>query len=129
MVHESAAVTPPISPRRSFWRPGRGVRTIGGWIVVGLFALLFAHDVWEAIGNFVGINYQRLALGLELTGWGWIILLGGLLAPVVLFFLALVVTRKMSAWRTLALFSVALFVSAVIALDITLAAPYGVILG
>jgi hypothetical protein len=96
---------------------------------VGLFALLFAHDVWEAIGNFVGINYQRLALGLELTGWGWIILLGGLLAPVVLFFLALVVTRKMSAWRTLALFSVALFVSAVIALDITLAAPYGVILG
>lgn len=104
-------------------------RSVGGWVIVTVFALLFADDVWEALGNFIGINYQRLALGLDLTGWGWAFLLFGIFVPVILFFLALFVTRKMPAWRSLPIFIVAVMISAVIALDITLAVPYTLILG
>jgi hypothetical protein len=105
------------------------MRAVVTWVILGVFGLLFAFDVWEAIGNFIGIYSQGLLLGLVLTGWGWFFLLLGVLAPIALFVVAAILTRKMSVGKTLALFAVALMVSAVIALDITLAAPYGLILG
>ena len=105
------------------------MRTLARWLTVGVFGLFFAFDVWEAVGNFIGIYSQGLLLGLVLTGWGWLFLLLGIFAPIIVFVLAMIFTRKMSAARSLALFAVALTVSAVISLDITLAAPYTLILG
>lgn len=99
------------------------------WLTVGIFGLFFAFDVWEAVGNFVGIYSQGLLLGLVLTGWGWLLLLLGVFAPIIVFVLAMNFTRKMSAAKSFAIFAIALMVSAVIALDITLAAPYTLILG
>ena len=105
------------------------MRVFGKWLVLGVFGLLFAFDVWEAIGNFIGIYSQGLLLGLVLTGWGWFFLLLGIFAPITLFILAMIFTKKVSAFTSLAIFFIALMVSAVIALDITLAAPYTLILG
>jgi hypothetical protein len=105
------------------------MRAVGKWAILGVFGLLFAFDVWEAIGNFIGIYTQGLVLGLVLTGGGWFFLLLGVFAPIVLFVLAAIFTKKMSTGRSLAFFVVALTVSAVIALDITLAVPYTLILG
>ncbi len=128
-MSENTLTATPAPARRSFWRFGQGSRTLGGWIVVVVGALLLADDVWEALGNFIGVNYQRLSLGLALTGWGWFFLTFAVLAPIILFFLAMFITRKMTAWRTLAIYLVTVMISAVIALDITLAAPYSLILG
>lgn len=105
------------------------MRVVGKWAILGIFGLLFAFDVWEAIGNFIGIYSQGLALGLVLTAGGWFFLLLGVFSPIVLFILAAILTKRMSMGRSLALFVVALMVSAVIALDITLAVPYTLILG
>jgi hypothetical protein len=99
------------------------------WSILGLFGLLFAYDVWEAIGNFIGIYTQGLPFGLLLTVGGWVFLLLAVFAPIVLFVLAAILTRKRTVPVSLAMFVIALMVSAVISLDITLAVPLTVLLG
>ncbi len=121
--------TSDVTKRQSFWRPGRGSRTIGSWMVVVVFALLFADDVWEALGNVVGILNQHFSFGIALPGTAWAFLVLNLVAPFILFFGSLFLTRKMTAWKALTVFAVAVMVSAVIAQDITILGRYGNILG
>ena len=105
------------------------MKVVGKWAVLGVFGLLFAYDVWEAVGNFIGIYTQGLPFGLVLTAGGWFFLLLAILAPIILFVLAAILTRKSSAGKFVAVFTIALMVSAVIALNITLAVPLTLILG
>jgi len=98
-------------------------------VIVGVFALLFAYDVWEAVGNFVGIYAQGLPYGLLLTVGGWFFLLLAVFAPVILFVLATVFTRKMSVGKSLVIFTIALMISSVVFVDITLTVPLTLILG
>lgn len=99
------------------------------WLILGLFGLLFAYDVWEAVSNFIGIYAQGLAFGLVLTAWGWVFLLFAVVAPIILFVLAAVFSRKKSGGIAFVMFALALMVSAVITLDITLVVPLTLLLG
>lgn len=96
-------------------------RSVGGWVIVGVFAALFAHDVWEGIGNVSGMLQIGFELGLQPRWFGWLILGADLLAPIVLFALAFVLTRRRSLWHSLLVWLLALLVSAIIGADIVLA--------
>lgn len=105
------------------------MRSVIRGVILVFFGLLFAYDVWEAIGNFIGIYSQGLPFGLVLTVSGWVILLLAVFAPIILFVVATVFTRNKSAGFSLAVFVMGLTVSAVISLDITLAVPLTLLLG
>ncbi|WP_298119654.1 hypothetical protein [uncultured Aurantimicrobium sp.] len=95
-------------------------RSVGAWIIAAVFALLFAYDVWEGIGNFIGVMSQSLSLGIGLSAFGWFAVILGIIAPVVLFFGALWLTRKLSLAPSVVIYVVALTVSAVIGVDLAL---------
>lgn len=95
-------------------------RGIFSWIVVGFFALFFAFDVWEGIGNFLGIQAQSLTLGISISAWGWIAIVVGVVAPIFLFVIALLLSKKMPLAQMAFLFLVALSVSAIISADLVL---------
>lgn len=95
-------------------------RGIVSWIVVGFFALFFAFDVWEGIGNFLGIQAQSLTLGIAISALGWIAIVAGVFAPVILFVLALFLSKKMPLAQTAFLFLLALSISAIISADLVL---------
>ena len=95
-------------------------RSVGAWIIAAVFALLFAYDVWEGIGNFIGVMSQSLSLGIGLSAFGWFAVILGIIAPVALFFAALWLTKKLSLAPSVVIYVVALTVSAVIGVDLAL---------
>ena len=95
-------------------------RSVGAWILAAVFALLFAYDVWEGIGNFVGVISQSLSLGIGLSAFGWFAVIFGIIAPLILFFGALWFSRKMTIVPALVIYIVALSVSAVVGVDLAL---------
>jgi len=95
-------------------------RSIAAWILAAVFALLFAYDVWEGIGNFVGVMSQSLTLGIGLSPFGWFAVILGIIAPVILFFGALWVTRKLSFAPSFVIYIVALSLSAIVGVDLAL---------
>lgn len=95
-------------------------RSIVSWIVVGFFALFFAFDVWEGIGNFLGIQAQSFTLGIAISALGWIAIVVGVIAPIILFVLALLLSKKMRLAHAVFLFLLALAISAVISADLVL---------
>ncbi|CAB4556071.1 unannotated protein [freshwater metagenome] len=96
-------------------------RGFGGWLLVILFGVLLGHDVWEGAGNVIGKYYESLQLGLELTWVGWLILGTNLLAPVVLFIIGLVATRRKSFGDALLIWILAVLVAAIAGADVVLA--------
>lgn len=92
-------------------------------IIAGVFGLFFAWNVWAGIGNFLGIQNQRLQLGLELTVLGWFVIILDVLAPILLFATAVLVARKKSRWMFAGVLLLALLLTAVINLDLTLGVP------
>lgn len=94
--------------------------SIGRWITIGFFALLLAHDVWEGIGNFLGIQLQGLTLGAPLSAFGWVCIVAGVLVPILLFVLAVIITRKMAYWPTVAIFTLAVMLSATLGVNLAL---------
>lgn len=92
-------------------------------IIAGIFGLFFAWNVWAGIGNFLGIQNQRLQLGLNLTALGWFVIILDVFAPVVLFVVAIVVGRKRSRWMFAGILLLALLLVAVINLDLVLGVP------
>lgn len=90
------------------------------WVIISVFALFFAYDVWEGVGNFLGILSQSYSLQIGISAFGWGAIWLGILAPLALFFLALVFSRKRNLATTTLLFVVALGISAVIGVDLTL---------
>ncbi|MGK9146698.1 hypothetical protein KXS11_03600 [Plantibacter flavus] len=58
------------------------------WCIAVLFGLFFAYDVFEAVGNLVGVVSQANALGGNVVPLGWAVLIGGLLLPVIAFGIA-----------------------------------------
>lgn len=98
----------------------RPARKLGTWILIGIFALFFAYDVWEGLGNFLGIQAQSLSLGIGISPFGWAAIVTGIFAPIVLFLGALFVTQKRRVGPTVVIFVVALTISAVIGVDLVL---------
>jgi hypothetical protein len=90
------------------------------WVMVGLFGLFFAYDVWEGVGNFLGVQGMHFSLGLNITAFGWFCIVLGVVAPILLFVGALLLTRKMGLGRTFTVFVMALTVSAIVGADLVL---------
>ena len=58
------------------------------WLAVTiavLFGVLYAYDVWEAVGNLVGLNLQAGSLGIALSGLGLTLLIVALVLPFLVF--------------------------------------------
>lgn len=83
-----------------------------------LFGLLFAYDVWEALGNLVGIVAYANSLQVGIVPWGWVVLVGAVLLPAVLWVAALILGWKRSIGQKLLVQILALSVSAVTYLSI-----------
>ena len=61
------------------------------WLLLTIaiaFGLFYAYDVWEAVGNLVGLNLQAQSFATQLSGFGWAVLIFGVLLPVVVYALA-----------------------------------------
>ncbi|MBG6212170.1 MAG: hypothetical protein LH475_02370 [Cryobacterium sp.] len=96
-------------------------RTPPRWLlltIAGFFALFYAYDVWEAIGNLVGLNGQAQRLGTQLSALGWIVLIGAILIPVVVYVLAYWLGRSRAFGVQALTLLVGLCLVAVLSLDI-----------
>ena len=104
------------------------VKTYGvpSFFVAGVFALLTAYDLWEAIGTAVALPASYEATGLDPATIPWWIVVLYVLVPPVTFVLAIVVGRRQSVFGRALVFVVALAVSA--ALSLGLIALQGAIL-
>jgi hypothetical protein len=88
-----------------------------------VFALLYAYDVWEAIGNLVGLNLQAQSLDTSLSGFGWAVLIAGIVLPVLVYAIAFWLGRRRHAGV------LALLLLAGLALDAALSLDMFVLLG
>lgn len=109
-------------------RPVPGGTSLALWltcrIVTLLVALLlFGYATWSGIGNFLGVQNQRLQLGLDLTPLGWASTLTLVLLPVLLFVVCIIVTRRMRVTHTVFTFALGYVIVSVVSLDIVLALP------
>lgn len=97
-----------------------GQRLLASVLIVVLVGLLIAWDVWEAIGNLIGLRSYAAALGTDLNATGWTMLLLGLVLPVTCFVVALVLGRRRGLWARAGLLLAALCLSAALSLDVQL---------
>lgn len=89
-------------------------------VIAGVFALFYAYDVWAAIGNLVGLNGQAHGLDTELSAFAWIVLIGAILIPVLVYVLAYRLGRNRAFGVQALTLLVGLALVSVLSLDITL---------
>ena len=92
------------------------------WLAVTiavLFGVLYAYDVWEAVGNLVGLNVQASSLGITLTGLGVTLLVVALVVPFVVFGLAFWLGRHRGPIPQMALFLVGYALVQALTFDLT----------
>jgi hypothetical protein len=92
------------------------------WLAVTiavLFGVFYAYDVWEAVGNLVGLNIQAAALGVPLTGWGVALLVAALVVPFLAFGVALWLGRHSGPLVQVVLFLVGYALVQALTLDIS----------
>ena len=82
------------------------------------FGLFYAYDVWEAVGNLVGLNLQAQSLDTQLSGFGWVVLIFGVLLPVLVYALAYWLGRNRAFGVQALTLLVGLCAVAVVSLDI-----------
>ena len=82
------------------------------------FGLFYAYDVWEAVGNLVGLNLQAQALATQLSGFGWAVLIFAVLLPVLVYALAYWLGRNRAFGVQALTLLVGLCAVAVVSLDI-----------
>lgn len=105
-VPESAARRPHRTP---FWL------TVTLAVIFGLF---YAYDAWEGVGNLVGLNLAAQSLGTQLSGFGWSVLIVGVVMPVIVYAIAFWLGRARGAAVQALLLFVGLCVVAALSLDI-----------
>lgn len=92
-----------------------------GWLslsVAAIFGLLFAYDVWEAIGNMINLPRYYELLGLDPAGIPWWVLVINLLVPIAAFAIAFWVGRKQHVGGKALIFLLGLAVSAALGLGL-----------
>lgn len=65
-------------------------------IIITVFGLLYGWDVWEALGNLVGLEPFYAAFGIP-DSVPWVLLWAGVVLPVVVFGGALVLWRHLDS--------------------------------
>lgn len=97
------------------------------WLTVTLailFGLLFAYDVWEAVGNLAGVSIIASGLETSINALGWVVLIVGILLPVAVFALAFWLGRRRDALSQILLYLAGL--GAVAALSLSLLSLFGI---
>jgi len=92
------------------------------WITLTLavlFGLFYAYDVWEAIGNLVGLNLTAHNLDTQLSGFGWAVLIFAVLMPLLVFGGAFWLGRTRRAGAKAVIFLAGLCLVAALSIDIT----------
>ena len=83
-----------------------------------LFGLVYAWDVWEALGNLVGLGpfYEAFGIGDQIP---WVLLWGGVLLPFIVFGFALWIIRgRTSVLERIVIFLVGWAVVAAVTLSL-----------
>ncbi|TFC29046.1 hypothetical protein E3O53_03990 [Cryobacterium sp. TMT2-18-3] len=91
------------------------------WLSTGiaiLFGLFYAYDIWEGVGNLVGLNILARSLDTQLSGLGIFVLLVGILGPLLVFVLAAWIGRSRGPAAQVALLLAGLGLNAAIAANI-----------
>ncbi|MEO6309826.1 MAG: hypothetical protein ABIO33_03985 [Leifsonia sp.] len=84
-----------------------------------LFGLFYVYDVWEAVGNLVGLNLTAQSLDTQLSGFGWAVLIVAVLMPLLVFGGAFWLGRRRNVGAQAVIFFGGLCLVAVISIDIT----------
>ena len=77
-------------------------------VVAVFFGLFYAWDVWAGLGNLIGLYLNAGSLDTQLSGFGWGILIAGVLLPILIFLLAARIGRGRPLYAQAALFLVGL---------------------
>lgn len=96
-------------------------RRTPAWLAVTLavlFGLFYAYDVWEAVGNLVGLLGTVQSLDTQFSAFGWVVLIGAVIVPVALFAGAFWLGRSRAPLGQALLYVVGLCASAAVSLDI-----------
>jgi hypothetical protein len=59
-----------------------------------VFGVFYAYDVWEAVGNLVGLNIYAGELHVGLTGYGVALLVAGIVVPLAVYATAFWLGRR-----------------------------------
>ncbi|MCU1447037.1 bacitracin resistance protein [Cryobacterium sp.] len=62
-----------------------------------LFGLFYAYSAWSGLENLIGLSSIAQGLDTSLNGFGWGLLLTGVLAPIVVFAIAFWLGRRREA--------------------------------
>lgn len=90
------------------------------WLTVTIaivFGLFYAYDLWEAVGNLVGLNIAAADLDTSLSGTGWTVLIAGVLIPVLVYGFAFWLGRRRVAGVQTLMYITGLCLVAVLSLD------------
>lgn len=83
-----------------------------------LFGLFYAYSAWSGLGNLFGLNSAAQGLDTTLSGFGWGLLLMGVLAPIVVFGIAFWLGRRREAGPQALLLLAGLALVSALSLDI-----------
>jgi hypothetical protein len=83
-----------------------------------LFGLFYAYSAWSGLGNLFGLNNAAQGLDTTLSGFGWGLLLTGVLAPIVVFGIAFWLGRRREAGPQALLLLAGLALVSALSLDI-----------
>ncbi|KQZ08653.1 hypothetical protein ASD23_09660 [Agromyces sp. Root1464] len=84
-----------------------------------VFGVFYAYDVWEAVGNLVGMNLYADGLGIALTGGGWALLVIGIALPLLVFGTAFWLGRRRGPLAQIVLFLAGFALVQVLAADVS----------
>ena len=84
-----------------------------------VFGVFYAYDVWEAVGNLVGMNLSADGLGITVTGAGWALLVAAIALPLLVFGIAFWLGRRRGPFAQVVLFLVGFALVQVLAADVT----------
>ena len=91
------------------------------WLAVTLavlFGLFYAYDVWEALGNLIGMSTLATHLEAGITGFGWFLLVLAIVLPLAVFAAVFAFGRRRGPLVQVAFYVAGLGVSAALSMDI-----------
>ena len=100
---------------------GADARRSPQWLAATIavfFGLFYAYDEWEAVGNLLGLNAAAQRLDTQLSGFGWGLLIVGVLIPLAVFALAIRLGRGRGNGARALLLLAGLCLVAALSLDI-----------